>query len=142
MKLGHCLQRSLLMGGLVRKDPCIRLMSAPRVLVFSLWCVLCGVLTSLVWHFLPWHLAHLASTHTGQCSTFITAPCIQSPWQVRLVQETPASPGPPPSGSPCCWASTWASSASWARCPCSSYQAGYSGQCSALVSPSISSSKL
>ena len=77
-------------------------MSAPRVLVFSLWCVLCGVLTSLVWHFLPWHLAHLASTHTGQCSTFI-APCIHlynsSLYTVSLAGEAgagdPCQPRPP-----------------------------------------------
>ena len=39
----------------------LSLLSQLKVVVFVFWCILCGMLTSLVWHFLPWYLSELAS---------------------------------------------------------------------------------
>lgn len=37
-----------------------RLMALPRVVVFVAWCTLVGILTALVWQWLPWFLTDLA----------------------------------------------------------------------------------
>jgi len=51
-------------GGMVLSD-ILRLVSQCQVLIFVAWCVVCGILTSLIWHFLPWYLSDLAAkSHT------------------------------------------------------------------------------
>jgi len=46
------------------RDIC-RLLCRPRVLVFNLWCVTCGVLTAAIWNWLPWYLTDLATPPCG-----------------------------------------------------------------------------
>lgn len=42
-----------------------RLLCRPRVLVFNLWCVTAGILTSAIWNWLPWYLTDLATPPCG-----------------------------------------------------------------------------
>ena len=38
----------------------VRLLGTVRVVIFVVWCVLCGLLQSLYWNWLPWYLSDLA----------------------------------------------------------------------------------
>ena len=40
----------------------VRLLGTVRVAVFVVWCVVCGLLQSLYWNWLPWYLSDLAAT--------------------------------------------------------------------------------
>ena len=40
----------------------VRLLGTVRVVIFVVWCVLCGVLQSLYWNWLPWYLSDLAAS--------------------------------------------------------------------------------
>lgn len=42
-----------------------RLLVTPRIIVFFVWCAAVGVLTSLIWNFMFWHLEELAEAVTG-----------------------------------------------------------------------------
>ena len=39
------------------------------MIIFVIWCILCGFLTSLIWHFLPWYLSDLATTSSAASVT-------------------------------------------------------------------------
>lgn len=42
----------------------MRLLSSPSTVVFILWCTGVGVLTSLIWQWLPWYLSDLAGSYS------------------------------------------------------------------------------
>jgi hypothetical protein len=53
-----------------------RLMAVPRVAVFVVWCLLVGILTSLIWQWLPWFLSELADVQAhNQVNIRLILPC-------------------------------------------------------------------